>query len=81
MGGSTTYQDPGNAQITAQIGLAAQTAIQPLYPGLAGTTADSGASSVYQRPGNAEVTAHPGPAAKNADQQAVYFPVPSLPRT
>jgi hypothetical protein len=77
-GGSTTYQTPGNAQITAQIGLAAQQATQPQYPSLAGTT-DTGGLTMYQTPGNAQITAQPGPAAQNAAQQATYFPVSDLP--
>jgi hypothetical protein len=73
------YQKPGNAQITAQIGLAAQQASQPLYPSLASTTTDTGGSTMYQTPGHAQITAHPGPAAQNADQQATFFPVSDLP--
>jgi hypothetical protein len=65
-GGSTTYQTPGNAQLTAQIGLAAQQATQPQYPSLAGTTTHTGGSTMYQTPGDAQITAHPGPAAQNA---------------
>ena len=79
-GGSTTYQTPGNAQITAQIGLAAQQATQPQYPSLAGTTTDTGGLTMYQTPGNAQITARPGPAAQNAAQQATFFPVSDLPR-
>jgi hypothetical protein len=73
------YQKPGNAQITAQIGLAAKQASQPLYPSLASTTTDTGGSTMYQTPGHAQITAHPGPAAQNADQQATFFPVSDLP--
>jgi hypothetical protein len=82
-GGSTTYQTPGNAQITAQIGLAAQQATQPQYPSLAGTTTDAtdaGGSNMYQTPGNAQITARPGPAAQNAPQQDTFFPLSDLPR-
>jgi hypothetical protein len=73
------YHTPGNAQIIAQIGLAAQTANQPLYPGLLGTTADTTRSTMYQSPGHVEITAHPGPATKNPALQAVFFPVSDLP--
>jgi hypothetical protein len=79
-GGSTIYQTPGHAQITAQIGLAAQQAYQPLYPSLASTTKDTTGSTMYQTPGNTQITARPGPTAQNADQQAVFFPVSDLPR-
>src|SRR6478672_4078594 len=51
-GGSTTYQTPGNTQITAQIGLAAQQANPPQYPSLASTTTHGGGSTRYQTPGN-----------------------------
>jgi hypothetical protein len=80
MGGSTTYQTPGNAQITAQIGLAAQQATQPQYLSLADTTTDTGGLTVYQTPGHAQITAQPGPEARNAAQQAAFFPVSDLPR-
>ena len=80
MGGSTMYQTPGHAQITAQIGLAAQTATNPLYPSSVSTTTDTGGLNTYQTPGNAQITARPGPAAQNADQQAKFFPVSDLPR-
>jgi hypothetical protein len=79
-GGSTTYQTRGNAQITAQIGLAAQQATQPQYLSLAGTTTDTGGLTMYQTPGNAQITAQPGPAARDAAQQATSFPVSDLPR-
>ncbi|PXX00740.1 hypothetical protein C8E89_1331 [Mycolicibacterium moriokaense] len=79
-GGSTTYQTPGNAQLTAQIGLAAQQATQPQYPSLAGTTTHTGGSTMYQTPGDAQITAHPGPAAQNAPQQTTFFPLSDLPR-
>jgi hypothetical protein len=79
-GGSTTYQTPANAQITAQIGLAAQQATQPQYPSSAGTTTDTGGLTMYQTPGNAQITAQPGPAARDAAQQATVFPVSDLPR-
>jgi hypothetical protein len=78
-GNSTVYQKPGNAQITAQIGLAAQQATQRQYPSSASTTTDTAGPTVYQKPGNAEITAQPGPAAQNADQQAAFFPVSDLP--
>lgn len=74
------YQTTGNAQLTAQPGLAAQQAPQPQYPSLAGTTTDAGGSTMYQRPGHAQITAQPGPAAQKADQQAAFFPVSDLPR-
>jgi hypothetical protein len=79
-GGSTTYQTPANAQITAQIGLAAQQAAQPQYLSLAGTTTDTGGLTMYQTPGNAQITAEPGPAARDAAQQATAFPLSDLPR-
>jgi hypothetical protein len=78
-GGSTTYQKSGHAQLTAQIGLAAQQATQSQYPSLASTPTAKGGSTMYQTTGHAQLTAHPGPAAQNADQQATFFPVPSLP--
>jgi hypothetical protein len=74
------YHTPGNAQIIAQIGLAAQTANQPLYPSLLDTATDTTRSTMYQSPGHVEITAHPGPAAKNPALQAVFFPVSDLPR-
>jgi hypothetical protein len=40
---------------------------------------DTGGSTTYQTTGNAQLTAQIGPAAQNADQQATFFPVPSLP--
>jgi hypothetical protein len=40
-GGSTTYQTPGNSQLTAQIGLAARQATRPQYPSVASTTTDT----------------------------------------
>jgi hypothetical protein len=52
-GGSTMYQTPGNAQITARTGLAARQATKPLYPSLVGTTPDTGGLTVYQTPGHA----------------------------
>jgi hypothetical protein len=73
------YQKPGNAQIIAQPGPAAQHATQPQYPSTASTTADTAGPTVYQKPGNAEITAQPGPAAQNADQQAAFFSVSDLP--
>jgi hypothetical protein len=78
--GSTMYQTPGNAQITAQIGPAAQQATKPLYPSLVGTTTDKGGSTMYQTAGHAQITAQPGPSAQNAAQQATFFPVSDLPR-
>jgi hypothetical protein len=81
MGGSTMYQTPGHAQITAQPGLAAQNASKPLYPFSAGTPTDIGGSTMYQTPSHAQITAQPGPAAQNAAQQATFFPVSDLPRT
>jgi hypothetical protein len=80
IGGSIMHQNLGNAQITAQIGLAARTANQPLYPGLVASRAATGGSTTYQNPGNAQISAQPGRAAQNADQQATFFPVPTLPR-
>jgi hypothetical protein len=79
-GGSTTYQTPGNAQLTAQIGLAAQQATQPQYPSLADTTTDTGGLTMYQTPGHVQITARPGPAAQNAAQQATSFSGSDLPR-
>jgi hypothetical protein len=79
-GGSTTYQTPGNTQITAQIGLAAQQANPPQYPSLASTTTHRGGSTRYQTPGNAQITARPGPAAQNADHEATSFSVSDLPK-
>jgi hypothetical protein len=73
------YQKPGNAEITAQIGLAAQRATQSQYLSSASTTMDMSGPTVYQKPGNAEITAQPGPAAQNADQQAAFFRVSDLP--
>jgi hypothetical protein len=78
-GGSTTYQKPGNTQLTARIGLAAQQATQSQYPSLASTTTDKGGTTMYQTQGHAQLTAHPGPAAQKADQQAAFFPVSDLP--
>jgi hypothetical protein len=78
-GDSTVYQKPGNAEITAQIGLAAQRATQSQYLSSASTTMDMSGPTVYQKPGNAEITAQPGPAAQNADQQAAFFRVSDLP--
>ena len=80
MGGSTLYQTPGHAQITAQPGLTAQNAAKPLYPSSAGTTTDTDGWTIYQTPGNAQITAQPGPAAQNAAQQATSFPVSDLPK-
>jgi hypothetical protein len=80
MGGSTVYRAPGHAQITAQIGLAAQNAAKPLYPASASTSTDTAGSTMYRTPGNAQITARPGPTAQNADQQAKFFPVSDLPR-
>jgi hypothetical protein len=73
------YQKPGNAEITAQIGLAAQHATQSQYLSSASTTMDMSGPTVYQKPGNAEITVQPGPAAQNADQQAAYLRVSDLP--
>jgi hypothetical protein len=78
-GNSTVYQKPGNAQSTAQIGLAAQQATQLQYPSSASTATDTAGPTVHQKPGNAEITAQPGTAAQNADQQAAFFPVSDLP--
>ncbi|MDT7762557.1 MAG: hypothetical protein QOC63_1977 [Mycobacterium sp.] len=74
------YQKPGNAQLTAQIGLPAQQATQSQYPSLTSTTTDKGGSTMYQTQGHAQLTAHPGLAAQNADQQAAFFPVADLPQ-
>jgi len=74
------YQTPGHAQITAQIGLAAQNAAKPLYPSSVSTTTDTGGLTTYETPGNAQITARPGPAAQNADHQATSFSVSDLPR-
>jgi len=73
------YQKPGNAQITAQIGLVAQQATQAQYPSSAPTSTGTAGPTVFQKPGNAEITARPGPAAQNADQQATFFPVSDVP--
>jgi hypothetical protein len=78
-GGSTTDQTPGNAQLTAQIGLAAQQSDPPQYP-LSGTTTDAGGASTYQWPGNAQITTLPGPAAQTAAGQSRFFGVIGLPR-
>jgi hypothetical protein len=72
------YQRPGHAQLTAQIGVAAQQADEPQYPSLASTT-DTGDPTTYQRPGDAQITAQPGPAAHSASEQAAFFPVSDLP--
>jgi hypothetical protein len=72
------YQKPGNAEILAQIGLAAQHATQSQYPSSASTTTRAG-PTLSQKPGNAEITVQPGPAAQNADQQAAFFSVSDLP--
>ena len=80
MGGSTIYQTPGHAQITAQVGLAAQTANKPLYPSAVSASTDTAGPTMTQTPGNAQITARPGPTAKHADQQAEFFPVSDLPR-
>jgi hypothetical protein len=77
-GGATMYQRPGHAQLTAQIGVAAQQADEPQYPSLASTT-DTGDPTTYQRPGDAQITAQPGPAAHSASEQAAFFPVSDLP--
>jgi hypothetical protein len=79
-GGSSIYQTTGNALVTARIGLAAQHATQPQYPSSVLPAADHGGSAIYQTPGHVQLTAKPGPAAQNAAQQAVFFPVPDLPR-
>jgi hypothetical protein len=79
-GGSTLYQTPGRAQITAQVGLAAQQANPPQYPSLVSAVTSTAASTAYQTPGNAQITARPGPTAQNADQQSKFFPVSDLPR-
>jgi hypothetical protein len=71
-GGSTTDQTPDNAQLTAQIGLAAQQSYPPQYP-LSGTTTDAGGASTYQWPGNAQITTPPGPAAQTAAGQSRSF--------
>jgi hypothetical protein len=73
------YQKPGNAEITAQIGLAARHATQSQYPSSASTNTDTAGPTLYQKPGNAEITAQPGPSAQNADQQAEFFRVSDLP--
>jgi hypothetical protein len=79
MGDSTVYQKPGNAEITAQIGLAAQNATQPQYLSSASTNTGTAGPTLYQKPGNAEITVQPGPTAQSADQQAAFFPVSDLP--
>lgn len=71
-GGSTTDQTPGNAQLTARIGLAAQQSDPPQFPS-SGTTTNAGGASTYQRPGNAQITALPGPAAQTAAGQSRFF--------
>jgi hypothetical protein len=71
-GGSTTDQTPDNAQLTAQIGLAAQQSYPPQHP-LSGTTTDAGGASTYQWPGNAQITALPGPVAQTAAGQSRFF--------
>ena len=71
-GGSTTDQTPDNAQLTAQIGLAAQQSYPPQYP-LSGTTTDAGGASTYQWPGNAQITTLPGPVAQTAAGQSRFF--------
>jgi hypothetical protein len=78
-GDSTVYQKPGNAEITAQIGLAAQNATHPQYPSSASTNTGTAGPTLYQKPGNAEITVQPGPTAQSADQQAAFFPVSDLP--
>ncbi len=78
-GDSTVCQKPGNAEITAQIGLAAQNATQSQYPSSASTTTNMAGPTLSQKPGDAEITVQPGPAAQNADQQAAFFSVSDLP--
>jgi hypothetical protein len=79
-GGSTIYQTAGHVQVTAQVGLPALHANQSQYPSATRPAADDGGLTVHQRAGHVQITAKPGPAAQNASQQAVYFPVPNLPR-
>jgi hypothetical protein len=79
MGGSTTYQTPDNAQITAQTGLAAQQATHAQYPSAAGTAPGTGDSAVYQTPGQSQIIVRPGPTARTAAGQAAFFPVSGLP--
>ena len=71
-GGSTTDQTPGNAQLTARIGLAAQQSDPPQFPS-SGTTTNAGGASTYQKPGDAQITALPGPAAQTAAGQSRFF--------
>jgi len=78
-GDSTVYQKPGNAEITALIGVAAQNATHSQYPSSASTNTDTAGPTLYQKPGNAEITVQPGPTAQSADQQAAFFPVSDLP--
>jgi hypothetical protein len=78
-GGSTTYQKSGNAQLTAQVGLAALSATQPQYPSSASTPTGKAGSTMYQTQGHAQLTARPGPEAQNASGQAAFFPVSDLP--
>jgi hypothetical protein len=73
------YEKPGNAEITAQIGLAAQSATHSQYPSSASTNTGTAGPTLYQKPGNAEITVQPGPTAQSADQQAAFFPVSDLP--
>jgi hypothetical protein len=61
------YQTSGHAQITAELGLAAQTASKPLYPSSVSASTDTAGSTMNQTPGNAQITARPGPTAKHAD--------------
>ena len=63
---------PGNAQLTARIGLAAQQSDPPQFPS-SGTTTNAGGASTYQKPGDAQITALPGPAAQTAAGQSRFF--------
>ena len=80
IGGSIMHQNLGNAQITAQIGLAARTANQPLYPGLAASRAATGGSTTYQNSGNAQITARPGPAAPTGSYPGSVQAIPRFGR-
>lgn len=80
-GGATVYQSAGHAQITAEIGLAAQQANPSQFPSSARPTAGIGRLTQNQTASDAQITAKPGPAAQNAAQQSAFFPVSDLPRT
>jgi hypothetical protein len=73
--------EDGHAQITAEIGLAAQQANPSQFPSSARPTAGIGRLTQDQTASDAQITAKPGPAAQNAAQQSAFFPVSDLPRT